>query len=109
MKPLFSNSDPMSNKITLVENWEILLEENRVAETLSSYFFNIIDTLGLDPFYPDIDQNGTVDQVVNQAIEKYKNHDSILRIKEKAKNFPSFEFFPCSPMGNLQTDECADY
>ena len=93
MKPLFSNSDPMSNKIALVKNWEILQEENRVAETLNSYFFNIIDTLGLDPFFPYIDQNGTVDQVVNQATEKYKNHDSILRIKKRQKishpsNFP---------------------
>ena len=42
--------------------------------------------------------NGTVDQIVNQAVEKYKNHDSILRIKEKTKNFPSFGFTHANPL-----------
>ena len=90
MKPLFSNTDPMSNKIILVENGEILQEETRAAESLNSYFLNITDTLGLDPFFIDTVQNGTVDQIVNQATEKYKNHDRILRIKEKTKSCPSF-------------------
>ena len=51
MKPLFSNSDPMSNKIILAENGEILQEEVQVAESLNSYFLNIIDTLILKPFF----------------------------------------------------------
>ena len=58
MKPLFSNTDPMSNKIILVENGEILQEETRVAESLSSYFLNVTDTLGLDPFFTNTDQIG---------------------------------------------------
>ena len=47
-KPLFSNTDLMSNKIILAENGEILQEETRVAESLNSYFLNITDTLGVD-------------------------------------------------------------
>ena len=97
MKPFFYNSDPMSNKITLVENGGILQEESQVAEISNSYFLNIIDMLGLDPFFTDIDQNGTVVQLVNQAIEKYENQDSILRIKVKTKNFPSFGFTYVNP------------
>ena len=87
----------MSNKIILVEDGEILQEETRVAEILNSYFLNITDTLGLDPFFKDTDQNETVDQMVNQAVEKYKNYNSILRIKEKTKNFPSFGFTHVNP------------
>ena len=60
----------MSNKLILVEIGEILQEETQVAESLNSYFLNITDTLGLDPFFTDTDQNGTVDQIVNQATEK---------------------------------------
>jgi len=45
VKLLFSNSDPMSKKIILVENGEILQEETRVAEILNSYFLNITNTL----------------------------------------------------------------
>jgi len=51
----------------------------------------------LDSFFTDTDQNGTVDQIVNQSIEKYRNHDSILRIKEKTKNIPSFGFTHVNP------------
>ena len=87
VKPLFSNTDPMSNKIILVEKGEILQEEIQVAESLNSYLLNKTDTSGLDPFFTDTDQKRTVDQTVNQAIEKYKNHDSILSIKEKTENF----------------------
>ena len=66
----------MSNKIILVENGEILQEETRVAESLSSYFLNVTDTLGLDSFFANTDQNGTVDQIANQAIEKDKDRDA---------------------------------
>ena len=38
-----------------------------------------------------------MDQKVNQAIEKYKNHDSVLRIKEQTKNLPSFGFIHVNP------------
>ena len=109
VKPLFSNTDPMSNKIILVENGEILQEETRVAENLNSYFLNIIDTLDLDPFFKDTDQNGTVDQKVNQAIEKYKNHDSVLRIKEQTKKPSILWVYSCQPRRNLRTDRCAEY
>ena len=34
----------------------------------------------------EMDQSGTVDHNVNQAIETYQNHDSVLRIKERTKN-----------------------
>ena len=77
----------MSSKIILVENGEILQEETRVAEILDSFFLCITDTLGLDPFFTDTDQNGTVHQIVKQAVEKCKNHNSIFRIKEKTKIF----------------------
>ena len=83
VKPLLSNTNPIGNKIVFVENDEILQEENRVSEYINSYFLNVTDTLGLDSFFTDTDQNGIENQKVNRAIEKYKNHDSILQIKER--------------------------
>ena len=41
-------------------------------------------------FFTDTDQNGIVDQIVNRGIGNYQNHKSILRMKEKTKNLPSF-------------------
>ena len=106
VKPLFSNSDPMSNKIILTEKGEILQEEIQVAESLNSYFLNKTDTLGLDPLFTDTDQHRTVDQIVNQTIEKYKNNDSILSIEEKPENFPSFGFTHVNPWESPNTSMC---
>ena len=48
-------------------------EESPVVECMNSYFLNVTDILGLDQFFTDMDQ---MDQRVNPAIEKYKNHES---------------------------------
>lgn len=87
----------MGNKIVLVENGEILQEESRVAECLYSYFLNVTDALDLDQFFTGTDQSGTVDQKVNRAIEKYKNHDSIFRINKWTKNVRFFGFTHVDP------------
>ena len=58
---------------------------------------NITNTLYLDRIFTDTDQNGTVDEKVNQAIEKYKSHDSILRIEEQTKISHPLEFTHVNP------------
>ena len=102
MEASLSNTEPMSFKIIPVKNGEILLEKPRVVEIFKSYFLNITDTLCLDTIFTDTDQNGAVDQIVNQAFEKYKNYDSILKIKEKTKHFPSFGFTHFNPWENSE-------
>ena len=49
VKPLFSNKNPMSEKITMIEDGRILSNDMEVAECLDEYFCNITDSLDDDP------------------------------------------------------------
>ncbi len=48
VKPMFSNVNPMEQKIILVEGEEILTKDEAVAECLNTYFVNITDSLNLN-------------------------------------------------------------
>ena len=50
VKPLFSNRNPMSEKITFVENEKIRSTDEEIAECFSNYFTNITDNLDIDPY-----------------------------------------------------------
>ena len=47
VKPLFSNRNPMSEKITLVENEKILSTDEVIEECFSNYFTNIKHNLDI--------------------------------------------------------------
>ena len=75
-KPLLSNNcQNGANKIALVENGSLLTNDKDISECFNTYFTNITDTL-------DIDQPIIIDNSVMAAIERYKTHPSIVRIKQ---------------------------
>ncbi len=41
--------NPMTDKIILIENGEIISDDQMIAECLNDHFVNITDSLGLDP------------------------------------------------------------
>ena len=51
VKPLFSNKNPMSEKITLIEDARILSNDVEVAECFNEYFCNFTDSLDIDPLF----------------------------------------------------------
>ena len=54
VKPLFSNKNPMSEKITLIEDGRILSNDVGVAECLNEYFCIITDSLDIDPLFKEV-------------------------------------------------------
>ena len=75
-KPLLSNNcHTGSNKITLREDGSLLTDEKDISECFTTYFPNITETL--DNERPIID-----DKSVLAAIERYKTHPSIVKIKQ---------------------------
>ena len=50
VKPLFSNKNPMKEKITMIEDGRVLSNDVKVAECFNEYFSNITDSLDIDPF-----------------------------------------------------------
>ena len=75
MKPFFTDKGMNDNKITLVEDNEVISENEQIFESLNNFFAVVIN---LDiPQCEDqtINTNDTDDPVL-RTIEKYKNHPS---------------------------------
>ena len=82
VKPLFSNRNPMSEKITLVENGKIHSTDEEITKCFSNYFTNLTDSLDIHPYFKGVPNQLTIEEMVVRAIEKYKDHPSIRVIKQ---------------------------
>ncbi len=77
------------------ENGELISDKKRVANLFNDHYVHIIEnTTGkkVDPFKCDPSKN-TIDQIV----EGYKNHPSIVLNKEKMQEIPDFKHFEIPP------------
>ena len=98
VKPLFSNRNPMCEKITLIENGKILSNDEEIAECFNEYFTHITDSLDIDPLFKVVHEQQTIDEMVLRAIDKYKDHPSIVVIKQHVTtNCAIFKFSHVSP------------
>ena len=85
VKPLFSEKHFSNNKITLLEGGEIISEDQEIAEISNAYFANIVVNLDIEGFVTcDYSYDPELDHIAN-IIVKFKNHPSILTIKERVK------------------------
>ena len=93
-KPLFSNSESRE-KITLIEDGKIIIDDKSIGQCFNNYFANITDTLNI-PRPVDIMPNEQSGDPTIVAVEKYKTHPSIVMIKEKTRD-QTFEFSHIDP------------
>ena len=85
VKPFLSDKIVSKEQITLVENNEIISEDSDVAQTLNSFFSNIVTNLKI-PAYADSNSNlENVSDPIIKLILKYRDHPSILTIGEVCK------------------------
>ena len=83
VKPFLSDKSINSDKIHLNENGELINSKTKTAEVLNEFFSNIVKNLKI-PEYENLNRNfQKVKDPVLKAILKYKNHPSIIAIKEK--------------------------
>ena len=83
VKILLSDKSINSDKIHLNESGELINSESKTAEVLNEFFSNIVKNLKI-PEYENLNPNfEKVKDPVFKAILKYKNHPSIIAIKEK--------------------------
>ena len=98
VKPLFSNKNPMSEKIILIEDSKILSDDAEVAECFNEYFCNITNNFDIDPVFKEVQENLPLEQMVMRAINKYKDHPSIRMInKYVTPNANVFQFSHVNP------------
>ena len=89
VKPLFSEKVNTNENITLVENHNIS-SEIEIAEKLNAFFSNIVKDLNIKVKEDLLCDVSDINDPVERAIQKYKNHPSIQMIKEtfdSNKNF----------------------
>ena len=94
LKPLFSEKVNTNENITLVENNNIISSEIEIAEKLNAFFSNIVKELNIivkEDLLCDVSVSD-INDPVERAIQKYKNHPSIQMIKETFDSNKTFSF-----------------
>ena len=80
--PLFSNKTKSKEKIKLIENENIILNDKKNAETFHEFFSNVVESLNIsqNPYF----LSGTSQtDLVLQSIEKSSKHPRIINIKKE--------------------------
>ena len=92
VKPMFSSSCIGSNKITLVENGELITDDKQIAETFSGFFVDAVSSLQIEENKALLDDVGTETDPVKRAVKKFRHHPSILNIKKCVNVLDKFSF-----------------
>ena len=92
VKPLFTEKAVSTDSITLIENDVIINDDLKLAETFNEFFSNAVKNLNIRYYEPD-EVPTEVDPIL-RIIEKYKDHPSILKIKEVMNPNEHFSFRP---------------
>ena len=108
VKPLFSKTNPMSERTTLIENGKILSNDEEVAECFSENSINITDRMGIDPSRKEVYKNMTADEMVVRAVKKYEHHPSIKQIKAINQGTEKFRFSLLNPNEVMRQIEALD-
>ena len=83
--PLFSNKIKSKEKVTLIENNNIISDDKKVDETLDEFFINGVKTLNISRNPYLISGTSQTDPAL-QSIEKFSKHPSIINIKRRMNN-----------------------
>ena len=87
-RPFYTSQKTSNKKIILSENDNIISE---VAEIFNDFFAKTVENLNIKGYNIDHAPLENLDFVSN-AIDKFKNHPSILRIKENVQVNEKFSF-----------------
>ena len=87
VNPLFSEKTFQKESITLIdkETDEIISKNEKIAESFNSFYSTMVENLKIDPLI-DISNVSTHPDPILRAIETYKNHSSVLKIKAFMRN-----------------------
>ena len=95
VKPFFSDKSPKSSTITIMEDDEVITDSAKCAEVMNNFFSDDVSKLDIDRNLHTNSASG-LNESVTIAIEKYKNHPSILKLNENGFTHANFSFQPIS-------------
>ena len=100
VKPLFSEQAVSTDNFTLIENNAIVNDDVMISEIFNDFFSNAVKNLNIESYETfSFDEYFLCDTVADddpilRALKKYKNHASILKIKEFIPENECFSFQP---------------
>ena len=94
MKLFLSEKCTYASKISLIHNENVISDDQKLADTFNNFFEHTVDNLGIQEYQSDhnIDINSILDDAIDYAIAKYKNHPSIIMINENVSFESRFSF-----------------
>ena len=92
VKPLFSDRHTQDRKIVLVEGEKIISEDKAMTYTMNTFFAHAVEELNIIGYQVENQNSLQLDDSVLNAINKFKDHPSILKIKENVKVGERFTF-----------------
>ena len=86
VSPFFTEKNgSKNNKITLVEGGTVLTDDAKIAETFTSLFGNIVNTLNIEKDESIFSDTGNETDPLLRATKKYSKHSSISKINNISK------------------------
>ena len=82
---LFPNKIKYKERITLIENENIISNDKKVADIFHKFFSNLVKTLNISQNPYLVSGTSQIDPVL-QSIEKFSKHPSIINIKKRMNN-----------------------
>ena len=92
VKPMLSKKIKFNERITLIENDEIIKTEKRTAEVLNAFFSNVVQNLDIQQYNVDDPICENIDEPLLKAIVRYRNQPSIVAIKKFCNSKSHFSF-----------------
>ena len=91
MKPVLSDKISESSKITLVNNNLAVYDDREICDIFNKFFVNVVPNLNI-PEFTGSDNLHVIGDSVQPILHKYRNHPSIIKIKEKRESSEKFVF-----------------
>ena len=82
IKPLFSDKHSIKKKITIVDGDKIITNDSEIAETMNMFFANTVKNMDIIGFTNTAFSYNPNLSDIDNIIEKFKDHPSILKIND---------------------------
>ena len=84
IKPFITNKNGLSNNnITIIQNNSIITDDKELTSLFNDHYINIVEkTTGVKPFCLSDGNFNNKDELICDIISRYKNHPSIVKVKE---------------------------
>ena len=97
VKPLFSDKQKsLPRDIILVVNDTLISDKIEVAEKLDNLFIEAVENLEIEPYLSET-KSDIPNENIQEIIDQYKNHPSIVKTKENVGEGHNFSFKDTTP------------